>query len=1022
MTTTHLGDFGAPFDFFAVGALATPALGPAQAEAILRDHFGVEGRATGLGSQQDANFLVHGADGEVVGVLKVTNAAWGEPDVQAQEAALAWLGERCPELRMPVSRVGVNGEAIARVILPDGTTALARLGAYVAGGTLNGDGYLRAELVADLGALAGRVCAALEGLDHPALHHVLQWDLQHADRVVTLLAGHVADEGLRADVLERTGLEWSALQSVADRLPRQAIHGDLTDDNVVLAQPDSRAAAGHGALDGRLDGVLDLGDVTHSWAVAELAVTLSSLLHHDGATPLSTLPAIQAFDAQRRLSDDELHALWPLVVLRGAVLVVSGHQQVAVDVENAYAASALDRESQIFGVAASVPSVVMEAAVREALGRPVRVAALPPGHRAMTATAPEPAAPDAVVTLDLGPESDALDNGRWLRDGIDDELARAALDAGAALAVTRFGEARLTLGTPLESGRPRTVATGIDAWWARDTVLAAPWAGRVAVAADGIRLTGDDGTVLHLTGAAALAGDGDLAAGAELVRAPARQRVRVAVADGAALAGSFASLPDAVDPALAQAWRRVLVDPAPLLGAPAEPIGGTHVEPAGGTHAEQLGGTTASDQTGRLLDRRDASFATVQEHYYAAPPRTERGWRHFMVDGHGRPLLDMINNVAVLGHGHPDLAGAVERQWRRLNTNSRFHYASLVEFSERLAGTLPDPLDTVLLVNSGSEANDLALRIAMAATGRRDVVAVREAYHGWTYASDAVSTSVADNPNALTTRPDWVHTVDAPNTYRGTHRGAEAHRYAPEAVAAIDALAAAGRPPAAFISEPYYGNAGGMALPDGYLAAVYAATRSHGGLAIADEVQVGYGRLGEWFWGFEQQGAVPDVVTVAKAMGNGHPLGAVITSREIAEQYRRCGYFFSSAGGSPVSSVVGLTVLDVMQREGLVENARTVGAHLKAGLKNLAARHELIGAVHGSGLYLGVELVRDRESLEPAVEETAAICERMLELGVIIQATSDRQNVLKVKPPLCIDRDGADFFVATLDRVLSRGW
>jgi len=203
---------------------------------------------------------------------------------------------------------------------------------------------------------------------------------------------------------------------------------------------------------------------------------------------------------------------------------------------------------------------------------------------------------------------------------------------------------------------------------------------------------------------------------------------------------------------------------------------------------------------------------------------------------------------------------------------------------------------------------------------------------------------------------------------------------------------------------------------------VYAAVRAAGGLAIADEVQVGYGRTGRWFWAFQQQDVVPDIVCVAKAMGNGQPLGAVITTREIAESYRTQGYFFSSAGGSPVSCVVGLTVLDVIERERLQENALTVGDHLKARILELATRHPLIGTVHGSGLYMGVELVRDPTTLEPAAAETAAICERMRELGVIVQPTGDRSNVLKMKPPMCLTRESADFFVAMLDRVLSTGW
>ncbi|MBW8765697.1 MAG: aminotransferase class III-fold pyridoxal phosphate-dependent enzyme, partial [Geodermatophilales bacterium] len=526
-----------------------------------------------------------------------------------------------------------------------------------------------------------------------------------------------------------------------------------------------------------------------------------------------------------------------------------------------------------------------------------------------------------------------------------------------------------------------------------------PWDG---TAEDGgRRLRGEGGELrIDTTAAVPRAQDGTaVRRGDALVTVPSRTRTRISVrvTEG----GQAEDVPCFVTAEMLPGWRAVVADPSALLGAPGS------------------GSASPSDRPGDLLARRAASFATLQEHYYATPPRIERGWREHLVDTDGRVYLDAVNNVAVLGHGHLGVADAVSRQLRRLNTNSRFHYSAVVEFSERLVDLLPEPLDTVFLVNSGSEANDLALRIALATTGHRDVIAVGEAYHGWTYVTDAVSTSTADNPNAIGTRPAWVHTLDSPNPYRGRHRGEHADRYAREAVARIDALAAAGDAPAAFIAEAVYGTAGGMVLPDGYLAAVYDAVRRHGGLAIADEVQVGYGRLGEWFWGFEQQGVVPDIVTVAKAMGNGHPLGAVVVSRDVAEAYRCQGYFFSSTGGSPVSSVVGLAVLDALRDEGLQENARTVGEHFRRRLQALAERHPLIGTIHGRGLYLGVELVRDRATLEPATEETAAVCERMLRLGVVVQPTGEWLSVLKVKPPMCMTRESADFFVDTLDRVLT---
>jgi len=224
------------------------------------------------------------------------------------------------------------------------------------------------------------------------------------------------------------------------------------------------------------------------------------------------------------------------------------------------------------------------------------------------------------------------------------------------------------------------------------------------------------------------------------------------------------------------------------------------------------------------------------------------------------------------------------------------------------------------------------------------------------------------------------------------------------------------------IAEPVYGNAGGIPLPDGYLAGLYAEVRARGGVCIADEVQVGYGRLGHHFWGFEQQGVVPDIITIAKSMGNGHPLGAVITSQAIADSLEREGYFFSSSGGSPVSCVAGMTVLDILREENLQENARQVGDHLKGRLAALIEKFPIAGAVHGMGLYLGLEFVRDRTTLEPATGETAAICERLLDLGVLMQPTGDHLNVLKIKPPLCLTIESADFFADMLEKVLSEGW
>ncbi|MBM7505989.1 aminotransferase class III-fold pyridoxal phosphate-dependent enzyme [Agromyces aurantiacus] len=965
------------FDFFSAGELPAPNLPADEVAGIVRDRWGLEVELDPLGSQQDQNFLARDASGmgTPVGVVKITNPAFTADELAAQDHAASRIAEASPELRIATTTRAPDGTPRSVVADTSEGPLAIRLLEYLPGGTLTGGAHLSPAVVARMGELAAHASLALAGFEHAGLDRVLQWDLRHADRVVGLLAHHHPDAAKRARVTDAAARAWTDVQAVAADLPLQAVHLDLTDDNVVCTTE-------HGVR--TPDGMIDFGDVTASWAVSELAITISSVLHHAGAEPASVLPAVRAFHALRPLSAAEVRALWPLVVLRGAVLVVSGEHQVQIDGgANAYAAAGVEREWRIFEQAVSVPSAVMTAMIADALG-----VDLPTGARGGAAEAARieisPGFDSArAVRLDVSITSDDVDGGAWLEADLEERLAFAALDAGAPAAWLERGTPRLSASRIRSAVSSATIPTGVDVWFAEAQHLAAPGTGLrlVVEGADGATIL--DGTV------------------------PARTRARIrleAAPDGV-------RVPHLVRPEYAAGWLTLTADPAAGMGLETRQAEPGAPGPAGFEH-----------DAAALVERRDRAFAEVQEHYYAAPPRIERGWREHLVGTDGRVYLDMVNNVTPLGHGHPKLAANVAKQLRTLNTNSRFNYGAVVEFSERLAALAPEPLDTVFLVNSGSEATDLAIRVAMAATGRRDMVSLLEAYHGWTYASDAVSTSTADNPNALATRPDWVHALDAPNPFRGRHRGAEAARYAPEAAERIRALAADGRAPAGFIAETFYGNAGGIPLPDGYLAEVYAAVREVGGLAIADEVQAGYGRLGRWFWGFQQQGVVPDVIAVAKAAGNGYPLGAVITTREIAARYRTQGYFFSSTGGSPASSVAGMTVLDAFRDERLQENAADTGAYLKGRLEALAERHPLIGAVHGLGLYLGVEFVRDRATLEPATEETAAICDRLLTLGVIMQPTGDFQNVLKVKPPLVVSRESADFFVDMLDRVLAEGW
>jgi 4-aminobutyrate aminotransferase-like enzyme len=385
-----------------------------------------------------------------------------------------------------------------------------------------------------------------------------------------------------------------------------------------------------------------------------------------------------------------------------------------------------------------------------------------------------------------------------------------------------------------------------------------------------------------------------------------------------------------------------------------------------------------------LEERRHALVGGNVGLSYDAPLHIVRGAGSHLYDAYGRGYLDCVNNVAHVGHEHPTVVRAASDQTRVLNTNTRYLHEAILEYAERLTATMPDPLSVCYFVNSGSEANDLALRLARAHTGGDGVVVIESGYHGHTQTLIDVSPYKHDGPGGRGS-PSWVRVVPAPDDYRGPH-GRDvpdrAAKYASHVNSAFEALVGAGHLPAAFLAESLLSCGGQIEPPSGYLERAYAGARSAGAVCIADEVQIGFGRVGSHMWGFETQGVVPDIVTLGKPIGNGHPLGAVVTTRAIAESFDNGMEFFSTFGGNPVSCAVGLAVLDVLRAEGLRENAALVGGTLKGQLATLALRHDAIGDVRGRGLFLGVELVSDRTSRVPAPEVAHYVVNRAAELGV----------------------------------------
>lgn len=427
--------------------------------------------------------------------------------------------------------------------------------------------------------------------------------------------------------------------------------------------------------------------------------------------------------------------------------------------------------------------------------------------------------------------------------------------------------------------------------------------------------------------------------------------------------------------------------------------------------------TPPADATDLMARRKRVLGETYM--FYDRPLHLVRGHGTSVYDADGKRYLDCYNNVPNVGHCHPHVVSAIAAQAATLNTNTRYLHDEVVRLAERLSGTMPPELDTWVFTCSGSEANDLAVRIARALTGRQGVLVTENSYHGNTTVTAGLSLIEYDAAK----RPNWVACLPPPNLYRGRYRAGEPEldrKYADHVATARSELQACGEDVAAVLIDSIFDAEGVLVPPADYLPLVYRRIKDAGGLYIADEVQMGFGRSGTHMWGFQEYGIVPDIVTMGKPMGNGHPIAAVAMRREVALEFRKHIGYFNTFGGNPVAAAAANATLDVLLGDRLQERAGVVGAALRTRMLEMAQRYSCVGHVHGRGLFLGMDIVADRGTREPAKPVARGLRERLKLLGVLTATTGPLGNILKVRPPMSFTLGDADEFVAALEVALSQ--
>ncbi|HEU4825881.1 MAG TPA: aminotransferase class III-fold pyridoxal phosphate-dependent enzyme, partial [Dongiaceae bacterium] len=978
-----------------------------------------------LDSERDQNFRLAEPDG-TNWVLKIANAAEDSQALAFQSALLRHVQAVDRDLPLPHLRATLSGEDLGKLASRDGRTHLVRLVSWLPG-RLFSSCRKSATLFDSLGETLGRLDRALQGFGHPGAHREFDWDIKQAGRSQARLE-FIDDTGQRAILeyfLDR--LETGIAPRLA-RLRAQVIHGDANDNNLLVDGPVGQ----------RITGLIDFGDAIHSATIGELAVACAYAVL-DETAPVDVAARIAAaYHRAYPLQSDELDLLFDLVAMRlvtSVTLSASRRDRVKdnayLNVSEAPAWAMLERLRAMDPALAT--GILRHACGFEAApGARAVIGWIGNNRSSLRPVLDRAPALSSKAIVPFGDPDHAIAKASAARRPEEaDRLWRAiAAKDGTELGIGPWGEERPVYASDafrslFDPDRRRTVHLGLD--------LFAPAGSNVRTPLDGTVVDLYETEVpLDYGHAVLLRHQPEGPAFYSLWGHLSAQTVRDRKVGEQLRAGEVigqlgdthengdwqphvhiqlityqperaADIIGAGEPGYRDVWRDLFPDPLDFVGLPREAV-----RPRGQPKDDLL-----AARKSRLI--RNLSIS------YRRPLKIVRGEGVWLIDETGRAFLDCYNNVAQLGHCNPEIVETIARQAATLNTNTRYLHDTIIAYADALTATLPAKLSVAAFCCTGSEANDLALRMARNHTRARDVIALDWAYHGHTQALIDISPYKYKRKGGKG-RPGTTWEVPLPDRYRAPADWPEAEigaRYAQPVADVASMLGKEGRGLAAFIAESLPSSAGQIVLPDGYLQAAHAAARDAGAVIIADEVQIGFGRVGSHLWAFETQGAMPDIVTMGKPIGNGHPMAALVTTEEIAESFANGMEYFNTFGGNPVSCAVGLKVLEIIARDELPRNAASIGTDLLTRMRAVTDKYGVIGDVRGLGLMLGIDLVKDRRTKEPATERAGRVVERCRELGVLMGTDGPHDNVIKLRPALIFNKANADHLMQVLEQAFA---
>lgn len=991
----------------------------------LRASWGIDAQLTSLDGEFDLNFKAQGAHGACF-LLKVMRPECNVSLVEMQCEALSYIHNSEKSLNIPSIVQSKNGNSFESLIDEAGNTRLVWVLSFIEGTTYANFTPKSTNLIDHLGTSIAGLHLALDGFSHKSLKRDFKWNLLQASWIDDALS--VVTDEHRRELLSSIMTIYREHLAAVQALPAVAIHNDINDYNLLVS-----AALNSEPV---ISGIVDLGDMCAAPRVCDLAIAAAYVMldHPQPEQALSALVA--AYHSVLPLQPSEIDLIYPLLRARLAVSVVNSTIESVEKPDDPYVVISQAPAWRLLENTSIVHSLIT-ARLRVACGFAVSESALTVsnflakharGNCAAIMDLELRNAPCLSLSVEAcnvpqNPfELTALE-ARTIGDNVKDSL-------GVWLGY--YNEPRLIYTDrafrkgPWKSSNRRTVHLGVDVFAPAATEIRAPLDALVSVVKNQPGSLDYGGMVVlehtipsgerfyslygHLNpvvcdqlqpGQMLKAGEVFATLGSPVQNGGWAPHLHLQLA--LSIEGLELGWPGVADPDERDFWTALCPNPAALLNLPDAKV------------------SFESVNESTVLQQRNQDFGANLKLSYTKPIMLLRGWMHYLFDQNGQPYLDVYNNVPHVGHSNPRIQALVSEQLKRLNTNTRYLHPAHSAFARKLISKMPEQLCVCYFVNSGSEANELALRLSRAYSGGRDIVTPDHGYHGNTTGAIDISAYKFNAPGGVG-QPDWVQLVDIPDSYGGKYRQPDADSaqlYANQVDDAIDKINRAGGKLAGFIAETFPSVGGQIIPPCGYLDSVYQKIRGAGGVCIADEVQTGLGRLGEYYFAFEQQQVVPDIVVLGKPIGNGHPIGVVVTTKEISESFAQGPEFFSTFGGSTLSCVVGKAVLDIVDDEGLQANALRMGKRAFEGLARLQQKHTVIGDVRGIGLFIGVAIVNDQLHRTPATDIAAYVVNRLREHRILAGLEGPNNNVLKIRPPLTIDANDVDQLIETLDVILS---